>query len=193
MTARAVRGGNLLRARLLAVSALAAATLAACGGGPSGASAPDVPCATSGTASTGTGGAGTTQRPGGGGSVDACTLLTADDIKAVTGYAVSKAVPTAANIVFPSGCEWELVASEIVPPSIVLSIMTSGGRSYYATYFKPYNGEEGRTPIAGLGDEAVDDGFGAVMVVKGDNLFNLQYLGDKDHATELAKKLVAHL
>ena len=180
-----------VRARFVTLATTAVLALAACGGGaaatggPGGTSAPGGTTPPVGQA---------TQPAGGGSTVDACKLLTADDIKAVTGYAVSKATPTAANMVFASGCEWELVASnEIVPPSIVLGIMTSGGKAYYDTYFKPYNDEQGNKPIANLGDEAVDVGFSAVMVVKGDNLFNLQYLGQKDHEAELAKKLVAHL
>lgn len=190
-----------IRPSLLAAATCAALVLAACGG-PAATTGPGGPGATAagdgatqgsgGTQNPG-GGTATTPPTGGGGTVDACTLLTADDIKAVTGYAVAKARPTAQNIVFPSGCEWELVAKEIVPPSIVLGIMTTGGKAYYDTYFKPYNEEQGNTPIAGLGDEAVDVDFGAVMVLKGENLFNLQYLGEQAYEVELAKKLVTHL
>lgn len=126
--------------------------------------------------------------------MDACALLTDDDIKAVTGYAVATKTPGPTGGIFAAGCEWELVApDEIVPPSVVLGIMTTGGKAYYDAYFKPFIEEQGYTPIADLGDEAVDAGFGVVQGVEGDSFFNLQYLGETDHEIELAKKLVTHL
>jgi hypothetical protein len=186
---------HLRRARLLAVAAMTAVAIAACGGAAT-TTGPGVPAGTSaGNPTQVPVGGGTTQQPvGGGTTIDACSFLTDDDIKAVTGYTVARKTPGAQAGIFLSGCEWELVApDEIVPPSIALGIMTEGGAEYYAKYMEPYNGEQGATPIAGLGDKAVDAGFGVVQAVKGDVFFNLQYLGEDDHEVELAKKLVAHL
>jgi hypothetical protein len=187
---------NQLRACLLAGAAIFA--LAACGGGaaatgPNGAGASSGGGATNAPDTSTPIGGGATQAPGGGATVDACALLTADDIKSVTGYAVAKATGGPQGGVFASGCEWELVADEIVPPSILLGIMTEGGKDYYDKYFAPFDNAEGNTPITGLGDVAMDVGFGTVHVVKGEAFFNLQYLGQKDHEIDLARKLVAHL
>jgi hypothetical protein len=186
---------HLRRARLLAVAALAAVAIAACGGAAATTGPGGPPASSAGNVTQVPVGGGATQQPGGGGAtVDACSFLTDDDIKAVTGYTVAKKTPGAQVGFFQSGCEWELVApDEIVPPSIVLGIMTEGGADYYAKYMEPFNTEQNATPIAGLGDKAVDAGFGVVQAVKGDVFFNLQYLGEDDHEVELAKKLVAHL
>ena len=188
---------HLVRLKLATAAATAAIAIAACGGaattsGPGGQGG-----ATQGPAGAATqapANGGSTQQPANGGpSVDACAFLTAADIKAVTGYDVARTTPGAQAGIFQDGCEWELVApDEIVPPSIALGILTTGGKDYYAKYMKPYNDEQGNTPVA-VGDEAVDAGFGVIMGVKGDAFFNLQYLGEDDHELELAKKLVAHL
>jgi hypothetical protein len=185
-----------VRAKILALTAVAGLCLAACGG----AAATSGPGAGGGGATQGTGaatqnpgGGGQTQQPGGGQTVDACAFLTDDDIKSVTGYAVATKKNGAQVGIFQSGCEWELVApNEIVPPSIVLGIMVEGGKAYYEKYMKPYNDEQGATAVP-VGDEAVDAGFSVIMGVKGDAFFNLQYLGQKDWELELAKKLVTHL
>ncbi|HJP89256.1 MAG TPA: DUF3558 family protein [Candidatus Limnocylindrales bacterium] len=183
------------RPRRLALVAMTVLSIAACGGG--GAAATAGPNGTAATTAAGPATqppvAGGTQQPGGGATVDACAFLTDADIKAVTGYAVSAKRNGAQVGVFQSGCEWELVApGEIVPPSIVLGILTEGGKAYYEKYVKPYNTEQNATPVA-VGDEAVDAGFGVIQGVQGDAFFNLQYLGQDDHELELAKKLVTHL
>jgi hypothetical protein len=179
---------HLLRARLVLLSAVAVVGIAACGGS----------AATAGPATQPPGQA--TQQPAGGGpagggpAVDACALLTDDDIQAVTGYSVANKRPGPNGGVFAAGCEWELNAdNEIVPPSIVLGIMTSGGKAYYESYFKPFNDEEGNKLIPGVGDEVVDAGFSVIQGVKGDAFFNLQYLGQGSHELELTKRLVTHL
>ena len=181
---------NQLRAGVLA--AMATLVLAACGGGAA-TTGPGGPGATSAVAATqAPGGAQATQQPGGG-TADPCALLTDADIKAVTGYTVSTKVPGPQGGVFPTGCLWELDSTEMIPPSIALGVMTQGGRAYYDTYFKQQDVAAGGTPLTGVGDEAVDVGFGTVHVVSGDAFFNLQYLGQDDHEVELAKKVVANL
>lgn len=184
---------QLHRAQLIVLAATAVVALAACGGG----AAPTAPGGGGSTQAAGAtqnpGGGAATQNPGGGPTVDACSFLTADDIKAVTGYAVEKAVSGPQGGVFASGCEWALVSNEIVQPAIVLGIMTQGGKAYYDRYFAPFENADGNEPISGLGDKAIDVGASTVQVIKGDTFFNLQYLGQKDHEIDLAKKLVAHL
>jgi len=180
----------------LAMIAMLISAVAGCAGATAPTSRPGTP-APSGPAtgaSQGVDGIGSTPATGGGSSGDACSLLTADDISAVTGYAISKATPTSPDMVFPSGCEWELDApNEVVPPSIVLGIQRSGGKAYFDSYFKPFASDEGNQPVADLGDAAIDVGFGAVVVLKGDTLFNLQYIGQDKHQVELARTLLAHL
>lgn len=183
-----------IRTRLLALAATTAVAIAACGGAAT-TSAPGGGGATQPAGATqSTGGGVPTQQPGGGQTVDACSLLTAEDIKAVTGYAIDKAVPGPQGGVFASGCEWGLIAeNEIIPPSIVLGIMTTGGKAFYDQFFAPFENADGNKPISGLGDKAIDVGASTVQVIKGDAFFNLQYLGKQDLEEELAKKVLTHL
>jgi hypothetical protein len=176
--------------------------LAACGGGSAATSGPGGPVATSGGSATQAPGGGATRAPGGGDSVDACPLLTAADIEAVTGLATSSAEPGPQAGIFPSGCEYELVDEDaVVPPSIVLGVIRTGGKEYYETYFAPFSEENDYVAIEGLGDLAVDADFGSVLAVSGDTFFQVQYLGgglgtgDEDTAlaAELARKVVANL
>lgn len=176
--------------------------VAACGGGNPATSGPaGVPTLPGGAATQAPGG-GPTQAPGGGETVDVCALLTAEDIQDVTGDEIASSAAGPQAGVFPTGCEWVLIDGEaIVPPSISLGVMKTGGRDYYDRYFAPFNEEGGYEPIDGLGDEAVDAAAGAVLVVSGDTFLQVQYLGggfgssDEDTAlaTELARKVVANL
>ena len=168
--------------------------VAACGGGTATTSGPGGPGPTSGTGTTQAPGNGTsTQAPGGGGTVDACALLTAEDIEAVTGLVASSVEPGPQAGVFASGCLWELVDEDaMVPPTISLGVMTTGGKDYYERYFAPFNEDAGYKPIENLGDVAVDADFGAVHVVTGDAFFQVQYIGGgfgSDDSTALATEL----
>ena len=184
------------RRRPIVLATLTALLLAACGTGTAP-SRPGGAGATSGTP--------TTQAPGGGvatqppdATVDACALLTAADIEAVTGLVTKTSVPGPQGGIFASGCLWELVDDAMVPPSISFGVMKSGGRDYYDRYFAGL-GDPGYEPIDGLGDVAVDAEFGAVLVVSGDTFFQVQYLGggfggdDTAVATELSRKVIANL
>ena len=195
---RGRRGGALAP-----VLALLAVLVAACGGGAGSTTAPAGSTGGGGgaTATQAPGGGGTTTQPpaaGGGGTVDACTFLTAADIQAVTGHAVKSTSKGRQIGIFASSCLWDLTDdAAIVPPSIVLKIMTSGGKDNYDRYFGPFYEEFGYEPIEGLGDEAADAGGGAVLVLSGDVLLDLQYVAmkpdDADVAAELARKVVANL
>ena len=175
--------------------------LAACGGGTAATSGPGGPAATSGGSATQVPGGAVTQAPGGGETVDACALLTAADIEAATGLKAKASTPGPQGGIFASGCEWELIDEDaMVPPTISLGVMATGGKDYYDRYFADMNDNAGYPPIEGLGDVAVDADFGTVHVVSGDAFFQVQYIsgsfgGDDSTAlaTELAHKVVANL
>jgi Protein of unknown function (DUF3558) len=179
--------------------------LAACGG-EMASSGPGDPGGTSGGSATQTPGGQATQPPGGPATeapgpaapVDGCSLLTEADIEAVTGHKVMSATGGPQFGIFPSGCEWELAdADAIVPPSIGLGVMTAGGKAYYERYFEPYIAENGQEPIENLGDAAIEDEAGSVMVLSGDAFFSTQYIAFTDDdtaiAAELARKVIPHL
>lgn len=189
--------------QLLLLAALTTLALAACGGSPAtagpGSSTGSGAGQTTPAGSTGTGGGTATQPPGGGATVDPCALLTAADIEAVTGNTVASTVAGPQAGIFPTGCLWELIdADAIVPPTIALGIMSTGGRAYYDRYFAPFNAAAGYKPIEGLGDEAVDADAGVVMVVVGDAFLQVQWIGgtlgdDGDLEVDIARRVVANL
>ncbi len=185
-----------LHRRLTPILALVlAALLAACGG----TSATAGPAGTGSNAAATPPGAGpTTQLPGGGETVDACALLTAAEIEAATGLETTSSTAGPQGGVFPAGCLWELVGERpLIPPTIALGVMGTGGKDFYDRNFKALNAVY--QPIDGLGDVAVDADFGSVHVVSGDVFFQVQYIGDLGgddntaKATEIARKVVANL
>lgn len=187
----------IFRARILVLAATAVLGVAACGGGavtPTGAGGPAATTAGANPTQAPVDGQ-ATQAPPAGPAVDACALLSDDDIKAVTGYAVAKKTPGPQGGLMgdSSGCLWELTANEIVPPSIALGVISTGGKSYYEKYFKPFNANAGYELVPGVGDEVWDAGSGVIQGVKGDVFFNLQYLGKDDHQLELTKKMLTHI
>jgi hypothetical protein len=189
------------RVRFPAAVALVAVAALACGGGGSGATtAPGGATTPPGQATRAPGGPTLTRNPGGGGQtvVDACRYLTADDIRQVTGLEITSTDKAPQFGIFASACAWELTNDEVmVPPSIALGIIVGGGKSNYDQYFGPFYSELGYEPLDGLGDKAADAGAGSVLVLSGDDLFELQYLAlrddDTEIAAELAKKVIEKL
>ena len=160
--------------------------LAACGGAaPSGGAPTSAP----------TTGAGATQQSTAGPTVDACALLSDADIKALTGGTVASKEPGTQAGIFPAGCRWVIDGTDqMLPPEIILGVISPGGRDYYDKYFRPYNNEQDNKPIANLGDEAVTGMADVVMVVLGDALFQVQWLGTtKDLEVEIARKVAENL
>ena len=185
--------------RNLPIAILATVLLAACGGGAGATTPPAGATAGAGQATQVPAGATTApQGPGGDATVDACKYLTDADIKAVTELETKPAVKGPQFGVFASACAWDLIAPDVmVPPSIALGIIPSGGKSNYDTYFGPFYDQLGFEPLEGLGDKAADAGGGSVLVLVGDILFQVQYISLRDTdtaiATELAKKVIANL
>lgn len=128
-------------------------------------------------------------------TIDACALLSDADITELTGATVDTKDPGAQAGIFPAGCRWVLKADNaIVPPEIILGIMASGGRDYYDKYFKPFNNEQDNEPIPNLGDEAVTGIADVAMVVAGDVLYQVQWLGQQqDLEVEIARKVAENL
>lgn len=107
-------------------------------------------------------------------NVDACTLLTDAEIEQATGNSVASRAHSNLATVLPSVCDIELDGA-----SITVGVKSTGGRSYYETYFEPFIGDEFgllSEPVSGLADKAARDGFGYVMAVKGDALVDVNYI-----------------
>jgi hypothetical protein len=137
----------------------------ACGGtGPSATPGPTLPGSTP---------AGATLQPGL--TVDACTVLSDAEIQAATGESVvERQLSDLRPDVFPSICDIELDGGG----SLTVSVRASGGRSLYETSFEPFIGDDDGyldEAILGLGDKAGSSGGDAVMVLKGDVLFEVMY------------------
>jgi hypothetical protein len=100
-------------------------------------------------------------------AIDACALLTADEIKAATHLAAKTAEPG------PSECTWPLeTTSGFGLESIQLTVLASGGRARFDIF------SSGMEHLAGVGDDAVVLGgntAGSIQAVSGDRLVTLKY------------------
>jgi hypothetical protein len=109
------------------------------------------------------------------GSIDACALLTDEEIRAGAGHEVVERIQSTLTQVFPSVCDMQLDEGQLV-----VSAMASGGRALYERSFEPLIGEMYlEHAMTGLGDKAAHDGSGVLMVLSGDTLFDLQYIGSR--------------
>ena len=197
-----------MKTKLLVTLAVGVLTLGACGGGAAatagtvGTSGPDAtsePGATSEAAETAATEA--TVAPDAGGTVDACALLTTDEVKGVTG------ADTKAEVESTSGwgdwvagqCWWNS-ADLSTRFSIDVGTPASIGKSSSPTVEEQM--EISRmvqkafgdvTDIPGLGDDAFY-GSGTLLAIKNGSMLQLFGLNlDKETATALAKLAVARL
>jgi hypothetical protein len=157
--------------------------VAACGGGAS--SSGVSPSVAPGSAATNQPAA-TGVEPPAGATLDACALLTDEDILAATGRAVDTMTPGSVMGIFSNGCEWELVPGDddITPVSIDLGVVSPGGLEYYETYLK-----FDTTPVSGIGDDAVTDDAGGISAVKGDTLVSVFVIAFGDDEERFTREL----
>jgi hypothetical protein len=124
------------------------------------------------------------------GALEACSLLTDADIKALTGYAVGSMNPAPMDTIFPSACEWKL---EGTPFLIALGVESPGGQSAWDRLV-PYT--QG-APVSGIGDQAFHAEMGGdLMVRRGETFFDIQYVAPgepKDVQDKLAMRVVDNL
>lgn len=181
--------------------ALVSVAIAACGGGgapPSAATGSTPIGAAPGTESaTPQGSAAVIASPGTGSgtAVDACVLLTDDDVSAVTGYAVNRHEAGTVLGVYPNGCQWFFSAStSLGVQSLVLGVLSPGGKALYDTSFGPFAEEFGYDRVDGLGDAALRQAPGALMTLQGDTLVDVLWIsgatGDAAGLDEVARELV---
>jgi hypothetical protein len=122
---------------------------------------------------------------GRGASIDACSLLTDAEILQVTGLAPVSKEDGDPFGVLGQGCDWKLAdESEIVVPEVALGITTTGGRSYFDTYFKPYASQH----VFGVGDDAIQEDTTSLMALEGDVLVEIQFVGGD--ANDVPRQLI---
>lgn len=139
---------------------------------------------------------GTTTPPGEEtGSIDACTVLSDEEMKAATGQAVIERRASTLTRVFPSVCDIQLDGGG----SLTVSVKASGGREMFECCFEPLIGENNldEEAVSGLGDKAIRGGD-TLMVLKDDVLFDVHYIevGRQDRAAVvryLAEAVLARL
>jgi hypothetical protein len=158
---------------------------------PGGSAAPDAP---SGRPPVSVppipGGVPTTGPAAPGANIDSCALLTDAELMSGTGHAVVSRAPSTLTRVFPSVCDIELDVG-----SLTVSVMSVGGRSMYETSFEPFIGQDSflDRALEGLGDKAGMAGDDDIMVLSGDVLFDLFYLGSTRPDTEVALRYLAEV
>jgi hypothetical protein len=194
----------IIRGRIALVVAAVGMVVGACGG------------AATGSGPSGTSPSGTTRAPASvapasslapasvapappveGQAVDACSLLSDEEIEQTLGYPVKTKTPGSVMGIFANGCSWEVdsAAEQIVDWSLDVGVISPGGRQYYDTYLGPYDGE----PISGLGDVAQESDAGGINGVKGDTLVSVFLIAmgsgaDEERMTrELTEAALSHL
>jgi hypothetical protein len=130
-------------------------------------------------------------------SIDACSLLTDDEVERITERSIATREEGAVMGIFDEGCSWELDAGreDVVGWSIELGVISPGGRSYFDTFLSFPDDTE---PVSGLGDVAVVSDAGAINAVKGDTLvsvFVIAFSADDEAALtrELTETALAHV
>jgi hypothetical protein len=105
-------------------------------------------------------------------SLNACSLLTDDEVEEVTDRTIATKEAGPVMGIFNEGCTWELDPgrNDVVGWSVELGVISVGGRSYFDTYLSFPDDTE---PVSGLGDVAVVSDVGGISAVKGDTLVSV--------------------
>ena len=192
------------RFRPLLITMAAALTLAilGCGGGDSDGDTvtSTTPSATQAPASTGaaTGSTGPAEQPaavptsgnqGSGTLVDACSLLTAQEVSEALAQEVAEGKPSLAGNADASACEWS--GGSV---SAILEVLTEGGAAWYESVNFGQDDEPDKEPVEGIGDKAVFDDIGVLDVLEGDKMLSLQIILFFSEVDELeAAKVLAEI
>ena len=130
-------------------------------------------------------------------SLDACSLLTDDEVERITERTIATKQEGPVMGIFDEGCSWELDPGrdDLVGWTIDVGARAPGGRSYFDTFL---SFPEDTEPVSGLGDVAVVDDAGGITAVKGDTLvsvFVIAFSADDEAALtrELTETALAHV
>ena len=183
------------RPPIMTIAAAVTLFVLGCGGGDNDADTvtATVPSATQAPASTGaaTGSTGPAAQPtevpassnqGSGASVEACSLLTAQEVSEALAQEVAEGKPSLATNANASACEWS--GGSV---SAILEVLTQGGAAWYDSV----NFGQEDEPVEGIGDKAGFDDIGVLDVLAGDKMLSLQiilFFSDVDEL-EAAKSL----
>jgi len=106
-------------------------------------------------------------------TIDSCTLLSDEDIKAATSEGVTERKPSTLTQVFSSVCDVTLDGGG----SLTVSILPSTGKQLWDDSFSPASGVNYvDESIPGLGDAAGRVGQDEIMVLLGDVLYDVQFI-----------------
>jgi hypothetical protein len=101
----------------------------------------------------------------------AIDLLTDADIREITGKTLVRRTATSGS--FMNAGEFELSGDNGIDASIVVGLMSSGGRSY----FKKCLSQAANASVPNLGDGALSPETDHIIAVQGDTLVEVQYVG----------------
>jgi hypothetical protein len=156
-------------------------------GGPGAAAGSDAPAPAGGTTAPGAVGAGTDlPYP--------CSLLTAEEILALTGYNVVRSNSTTVSLGDNDlSCSWDLDGPVDLPAAIVVGFELTGGRDAFRARQKFL---DDAPAVEGVGDAAIQEETLVVSVVKGDTYLTLTYMEfpePEGMAAKLAKAIADDL
>jgi hypothetical protein len=101
----------------------------------------------------------------------AIDLLTDADVREITGKTLARKTATSGS--YMNAAEFELRGDKDVDTSIVLGVMSSGGRPY----FEKCRSQAASSAVPNLGDGAISPETDHIIAVQGDTLVEVQYIG----------------
>jgi len=117
-------------------------------------------------------------------SYQAIDLLTDADIREITGKSLARKTATSGS--FMNAGEFELSGDNGVDASIVVGVMSSGGRPY----FDKCLGQAANATVPDLGDGAISPETDHILAVQGDTLVEVQYVGISQAQPGVVSRLV---
>lgn len=103
-------------------------------------------------------------------NVDACTLVTAQEMSQIVGETVTaqpKTLETGSPV-----CDYEAASGNVVP-SVVMGLLQPDGKVIYSSVQVHYKGLSGYQEVNGIGDQAFDSGDGSFYALKGDTCLDI--------------------
>jgi hypothetical protein len=117
----------------------------------------------------------------------AIDLLTDSDIREITGKTLARR--TATSGAFMNAGEFELSGDNGVDASIVVGVMSPGGRPY----FNKCLSRAANATVANLGDGAIIPETDHIIAVQGDTLVEVQYIGISQAQPSVVNRLIERI
>jgi hypothetical protein len=119
--------------------------------------------------------------------VDACALVTAQEMSKIVGAAMTAQPKTLQN--GDPACNFK-PTNGALQPSVLLGVHKDG-QNYYSSAQSLYKGTPGYKEVSGVGDQAFDSGDGTFYTLKGDTCVDVVIIQNPDARSAQLKQIAA--